>query len=81
MTTLLRVATPQVLTRSTELCEQAANGVAAIRQCAEPFYEDLRLGRKSQQAQERKSRAMRGFLYGGPTRTRTVDQRIMSPLL
>ena len=25
-----------------------------------------------------KSRAMRGFEFGGPTRTRTVDQRIMS---
>ena len=28
-----------------------------------------------------KSRALRGFRSGGPTRTRTVDQRIMSPLL
>lgn len=27
------------------------------------------------------SRAVRGFQGGGPTRTRTVDQRIMSPLL
>ena len=27
-----------------------------------------------------KSRAMRGFGVGGPTRTRTVDQRIMSCL-
>lgn len=37
MTTLLRVATPQVLPRSTEHCEQAPNVVAAIRQYAEPF--------------------------------------------
>ena len=28
---------------------------------------------------KRKSRALRGFKGGGPTRTRTVDQRIMSP--
>ncbi len=31
--------------------------------------------------QKGESRAMRGFEGGGPTRTRTVDQRIMSPLL
>ncbi|NBK40032.1 hypothetical protein EON09_16045 [Pseudomonas soli] len=29
--------------------------------------------------QTHESRAMRGFEGGGPTRTRTVDQRIMSP--
>ena len=27
-----------------------------------------------------KSRAVRGFEYGGPSRTRTCDQGIMSPL-
>ena len=32
-------------------------------------------------AQKHESRAVRGFEYGGPSRTRTYDQRIMSPLL
>jgi len=34
----------------------------------------VRIGRRQD---KRKSRAVRGFGVGGPTRTRTVDQRIM----
>ena len=32
-------------------------------------------------SQKHESRAVRGFEYGGPSRTRTYDQGIMSPLL
>jgi hypothetical protein len=46
----------------------------------------MRLGKdqswaKALYAQKHESRAVRGFLYGGPSRTRTYDQGIMSPLL
>ncbi|RTX39623.1 hypothetical protein DZA21_04170 [Pseudomonas aeruginosa] len=55
-------------------CSQS---VSLYRHCTEFVPLDYRTGLANFVA-EMKSRAVHGFESGGPTRTRTVDQRIMS---